>query len=325
MRSEKAIVCSTDNNFFVPMLVMLWSLERSSNAGQQVFVIDGGLHAKNRGTIAELNKFCSRLEITLLEPKKEHCKVIQSAGMKNSAQIMRIFIAEILPKNVKYYIYIDSDIVINDNINNLFDTNIGNNIIGAVQDFKIGHISSFLGVDFYQEVGVPADAPYFNSGVLLVDRTKWDSEQLTTKLSESLVQFSGRHRFGDQDSLNAMLHGRWKMIHPKWNVQSAVYHGDVSEFLQYTTDEINEAMHAPSILHFTDVKKPWHMDCQNPKKDVFWNVLRSCPFVSDWRMLLFSARHIPMATDRWLRDVSRPLRHRIREYISCGQNLFRHS
>jgi lipopolysaccharide biosynthesis glycosyltransferase len=317
MQENEAIICSADNNFFIPMLVMLCSLGRTSREVQQVYAIDGGLSAKNRDIVMSIDEKSAALNVNVVSPRPEHLDIIRAAQLKNNAQILRIFAPDLLPDHIDRYIYFDSDIVLNDDVDRLFHVDLKGNTIGAVQDFKIGHMASFLGVAFHEEAGIPAEAPYFNSGVMLVDRAKWDREQLTVKLSECLVQFGGRHRFGDQDSLNTVLYEDWSPLDPAWNVQTVAYRDEdpITEYLIYEPDALCAAVQDPSIYHFTEAKKPWHMDCENPMRHVFRNHVRECEFIGAKEAGMFVAKQLPMTIDRWLRDTSRPFRHAVRAYV----------
>jgi len=309
MGKNRAVVCSSDDNFFVPMLVLLHSIEHTSSEDLQVYVVDGGLTAKTRRILATIDRDSSTLHITVVSPWPEHLEVIRSAKLKNNAQILRIFAPDLLPNSIDRYVYVDSDIVLNGDLARLFDVHLAGNTIGAVQDFKIGHMASFLGVAFHDEAGIPAEAPYFNSGVMLVDRAQWDREQLTQKLSRCLVQFGGRHRFGDQDSLNTVLYEDWKPLDPAWNVQTVAYRNDVTEHLIYDRSSIRAAIEAPLLYHFTEAKKPWHLDCRHPMRHVFRNQVRECTYIGATETAVFVAKHLPMTMDRWLRDTTRPFRH----------------
>jgi len=60
---------------------------------------------------------------------------------------------------------------------------------------------------------------YFNAGVMLIDIGRWRTEHVGSKAFE----FTRRHlpilQQYDQDSLNAVLAGRWKELDPRWQVQ----------------------------------------------------------------------------------------------------------
>lgn len=312
------VVCSSDSQFFLPMIVLLHSLACTSKGEQQVYVIDGGLNSNNRSLLRSVDEGSPMLDIRVVYPLPKHLQIIRSARLNNSAQILRIFASDLLPRHIDQYVYLDSDIILNEDVSRLAHANLEGNTIGAVQDFKIGHMASFLGVAYHEEAGIPGDAPYFNSGVMVVDRANWDRKQLTARLSKCLVRFGGRHRFGDQDSLNTVLYEDWKPLDPKWNVQTVAYRNDFADDLIYDPSRIRAAIQAPSLYHFTEVKKPWHLDCDHPMRDVFRQNARECKFIGVKEAGMFIAKDLPMTLDRWLRNTSRPFRHSARSYIQTA-------
>lgn len=45
---------------------------------------------------------------------------------------------------------------------------------------------------------------------------------VTTKVLRFIEQNPDKLRFHDQDALNAVLHDRWTLLHPKWNAQGYI-------------------------------------------------------------------------------------------------------
>ncbi len=101
--------------------------------------------------------------------------------------------------------------------------------------------------DSFKRLGL-APAPYFNSGVLLIDVERFNADRVLDRC----LAFAGEHppeRIGlDQDLLNAVLHGDWSELGPVWN-------------WQYTwASRLTEAMVGANILHFIGPRKPWKHD-----------------------------------------------------------------
>ena len=88
--------------------------------------------------------------------------------------------------------------------------------------------------------------PYFNSGIVLIDRDRWIDFDFTA----DIAQFSANHgkqvRFVDQDFVNVRFYGDWLSLSPRWNCQRGML--DVG-----LRDPVG-----PHVLHFTGPEKPWH-------------------------------------------------------------------
>ncbi len=90
-----------------------------------------------------------------------------------------------------------------------------------------------------------AAAPYFNSGVQVIDVAAFNDQQVL----ERCLEFAGKHpakTIGlDQDLINAVLHGDWAEISPVWN-------------WQYTwASRLYAGVADPHVIHFIGPKKPW--------------------------------------------------------------------
>ncbi len=73
------------------------------------------------------------------------------------------------------------------------------------------------------------DAPFFNSGVMLVSLEQWREQQVGTR---SLALLSETSPLLDQCALNVVLENDWRPLHPAWNVQSYHLTGDESPCLR---------------------------------------------------------------------------------------------
>ena len=115
----------------------------------------------------------------------------------------------------KKVLYLDSDIVVLDDISKLYNTEIGNNLVGATPDDVIQTIEVFRN---YSElvVGVKDYKKYFNAGILLMnleELRKFDFQEKFTYLL-STVKFSVAQ---DQDYLNRLCKGRVTLLDKNWN------------------------------------------------------------------------------------------------------------
>lgn len=68
-----------------------------------------------------------------------------------------------------------------------------------------------------EEIGLLSEAPYFNSGVLLIDMTRWREENAQKQLLDFYCSMGGKLFAGDQDTINGALKGRIKPLSPRYN------------------------------------------------------------------------------------------------------------
>ena len=158
-------------------------------------------------------------------------------------------------------IYIDSDIILTGDIGELFDIDLGENIIAARPDPKVAHNKIFIN---YVEnaLNIPAKE-YVNSGVLLMDLKKLRKFHYITKMTDLIKEYDADLVAPDQDYLNTLLRGKILFLDKKWNVQFE------SEFTKNT-----------KLVHFNLGRKPWFND-DVPHSDLFWDAVKNTNFYSD--------------------------------------------
>jgi hypothetical protein len=113
------------------------------------------------------------------------------------------------------------------------------------------------------ELGIHERGEYFNSGVLLIDTSKWIQQQTT----QSAVNFARANpnllEYGDQDSLNFVLRGAWKKLDTKWNVLNSELPNACSWV------QCLKALESVKILHFAH-GKPWLMSATTRYRKLWW-------------------------------------------------------
>ena len=159
-------------------------------------------------------------------------------------------------------IYLDSDVVICDDVAKLYFTDIGDNLVGAVTDESVIVVPVFC--DYVKRhIGVKSECDYFNSGVLLMNLT----EMRRMGVEETFIKLLCKYNFNtvapDQDYLNFLCRGRVCYLPCGWN-KHAIPGRDIPD----------SELH---IMHFNMFNKPWHYDGV-PYEHKFWSVVPSTPF-----------------------------------------------
>ena len=102
-----------------------------------------------------------------------------------------------------------------------------------------------------------------NAGVLLINLPEWRKQQLSSKLFDFAECHSEELLWLDNDVLNRVLDGNFYMLAEKWNHRL---------YLQRMPD--NSISPDDVIIHYSGTMKPWHENCLNKDKEIWWRYSR---------------------------------------------------
>lgn len=176
----------------------------------------------------------------------------------------RLFIASMFPEYDKA-IYIDSDIVLEEDIAELFSIDIGDNFIGACRDASIDGIEPFQSY-VEQVVGVDRN-DYVNSGVLLMNLKKLRDADFDKHFLSLLNTYHFDSVAPDQDYLNAICKGSIYYLSPKWNTMP---------------NEQKPKIEGAKLIHYNLFSKPWCYDgLQYGER--FWHYAENSGYINEIR------------------------------------------
>ena len=149
---------------------------------------------------------------------------------------LRLFAPYILPKDVKKLIYFDVDMIIRADVSELWAVDLQGFTMAAVAD--VGKVAgcSWGGIPNYKQMGISADAAYFNSGMMLIDCERWIAENVPNHVFKVMEDNLKYVNYADQYGLNVVFTGKWLPIDPMWNWFAINYHPN------------------PKCIHFLDIK-----------------------------------------------------------------------
>lgn len=172
----------------------------------------------------------------------------------------RLFISNLYPQYNKA-IYLDSDIVLLVDVAELYNEDIGDNLVGAVPDDIIQQNEVFQ--EYVEKVvGVASYKNYFNAGMLIMNLDQLRKNKFQEKFLYLLenVKYSVVQ---DQDYLNRICKGKVKLLDMTWNV------------MPNATKDVNEE--DIKLIHYNYQYKPWHYD-NIPYGNYFWDLAKKTEF-----------------------------------------------
>jgi lipopolysaccharide biosynthesis glycosyltransferase len=114
-------------------------------------------------------------------------------------------------------VYLDADVVVQDDLRPLMFADLGDNAIGAIVDPMNPTYELSYGLPCWREMGIPGDRDYFNSGVFVMDLDTCARHDVFGKAFRVVAGHSADLRFLDQDALNVAVDDRWVRLPRRWN------------------------------------------------------------------------------------------------------------
>lgn len=245
-----------------------------------------GLSADHRADLEKIGEeFGARQRIVALEKRPEYSALAGRLPRKSKhlAALLyaRLLLDELLPPEVARFIYTDSDMMFRADIGELWTLDLQDFAIAAVQDafyhMVLGRRLKRLGGLFDLAV------PYFNSGLMVVDRQRWRTADPMTTMNRLLGEEVMKHIYYDQDVLNLAFRDKWLRLNHTWN------------FLNPRPE--HESLN-PRVAHFTGPHKPWRLRSRAAYSRIYRHVMTNDLY---YRYLRFRWRNY------WLRGpVQRP-------------------
>ena len=188
------------------------------------------------------------------------CSKLHLRDYYTRATYYRFFIPEMFPQYNKG-LYLDCDIIITRDVADMYNTQMGSNLLCAVSDEIVTDIEVFTR---YSEVvlSVPRDR-YFNAGILVMNLREMRKMHIEKVFADLLGKKTYRVA-QDQDYLNVICYGRVKMLNLLWNKTPMPY---------------SDKNKIPHIIHYKINFKPWHYD-NVVYGEYFWKYAERTPYYS---------------------------------------------
>lgn len=270
------IVCNIDTHYVNHCGVMLGSLFLH-NRQERFHIHIINTHVKTEDK-KRLSDFCLQYQ-AITSFYDVDFSIIQNFPIKEKdhlslAAYLRLFMGELLPHDIKKVIYLDCDLIVINSIAELWNTNIEQVAVAAVEERPPYDTQSPA------TLGYPQEYSYFNSGVMLVNLAMWRKEKLLEQCKDFISKYPERIRLHDQDVLNALLYQKRKFISIRWNVMDFFLftHPLVQE---RRMDDLNSAIRKPAIIHFTGKRKPWAHNCDSPYRKTYLDLAKQL----NWKVI----------------------------------------
>lgn len=257
------IFFAVDDGYIPFLAVSIQSLaDHASDENQYIIkVLYTNISEENQKKISKYERENISIEFVDLNYYIEKIKdKLYTRDYYSKTTYFRLFIPNLYPQYNKV-LYLDSDITILSDVADLYNIDIGDNLIAAAPDDVIQTIEVFQ--DYAEKVvGVADYRNYFNAGIIVMnldELRKFDFQEKFLYLL-STVKFSVAQ---DQDYLNRLCKGRVKLFSNTWNRMPIG--GDVVD-----RDDLH-------LIHYNLAFKPWHFE-NILYKEYFWECAKKTEY-----------------------------------------------
>ena len=259
-----------DDNYVPFFSVALASAIENSSPGRsyRAIVLHRGLKEENRRILSAMAAPHFAVDFV---PMGEGLEAITDSAenrMRCDEFTLTIFFRLFIPQMFPQYdkgIYLDSDIVVNGDLAELYDTELEGNYLGACADLSVSDVPP-LAAYMEQAVGVSSER-YINSGVLLMNLKELRRARLHSRFLSLLETYHFDSVAPDQDYLNAMCKDNIRYLSAAWDAMPNPKQPRLSD---------------PKLIHYNLFSKPWCYDGIQ-YEEYFWNYADSSAFAKQLR------------------------------------------
>lgn len=199
--------------------------------------------------------------VDITDKVEEFADQLHTRDYYSKSTYYRLFIPDLFPQ-VDKALYLDSDLLFRGDVAELYDTDLGDNLVGAVPDSMVCRIPAFR-VYVQNRLRVEPER-YFNAGVLLMNL----EEMRQCKFSQVFLKLLRKVTFQvaqDQDYLNVICKNRVTYLGFEWNTMPGAVRVD-----------------SPRLIHYNLDCKPWHRD-DVVYGELFWDYAKRSGFYPEIR------------------------------------------
>ena len=259
MNDRIAVAMICDNNYILPTLVALTSIiiNKKAETLLDIYIITTdvseesavvfGRYSSDTVRIIVKNETTHHLQSLHIYDEKSHC-------VASTAALLKFQLPTIIPEYDKL-LYLDGDIIVREDLIDLYNTDIGDRFLAAVIDSES---------IYYKQTYVTKVKDYFNSGVMLFHLRKMREEDITVRLLQAKRELNDSSVM-DQNVLNVVFDEKFLALPIRYNMP---YASLVRSKSKYTIDQINdvygtnyvsllEMVNDAAIVHYSSKDKPW--------------------------------------------------------------------
>lgn len=256
------ILIAINKEYITPAKTMLRSLIDTNRGAISVYILNYELEKKD---ICNIKKNINRDNVEICDIRIEN-KIFEKYYIPEQFSVeifIRLIAYQVLPPDVDKILWLDSDMIILNDISELYKSRFDGRMMVVCKD--IGCYESGVMEERRERLDNSEMKEYFNSGMLLMNLKKMRDNFNIEKVFEILNKKDIELIYPDQDILNMIL---WDDV--KY-ADDNIYNKQVFSYQNY---DVNALRKNSNILHYVGKIKPWNFRYEGSAKKLYYNELK---------------------------------------------------
>ena len=229
------ILFSIDENVVEQLKKTIFSIKLHNDIDINVYIIHENLKQSHINSLKEYVESNNLATLHFIKYNIKNIKLPISIKHITKATYLKLFAPYLIEEDIDRILYLDYDIVCDNNIFDFYFSDFEGNTLIGIEDFYLNTI-------------IPN---YINAGVYLIDLYKYKEKYTLEDFINYIEDNYDNLEYQDQTIINEMFKDDIKIADPYYNFQTnAVYPND---------DYVN-------IVHYANKEKPWNDDYSFPIK-----------------------------------------------------------
>lgn len=314
------VLYASDNNFAPVLGAALLSLFYHNKSNDIcAYIISQHITEENKTRLNEIGHQFGKKIVIIEQPNLEEIVGKKIDIQRYSLSMFSRLIADtLLPTDEERIIYLDCDTIVQKDLLPLWEFDLHDKTIGAVDDMR--------NYRYCRNLGMKKSSHYINSGVLLMDLKRYRDLNWRNRMIDGISKYDSYLEFPDNDLICKLMQDDIQLLPPQFNVISSMYMGGYKKcmkmrrpHLYYSKSEFEEAKSNPVIIHYTTcfafVGRPWLQGCTHPSKKAF----EECYSKTPWANVAFQR------PKQHSRDFVRKMYEKLPEFLGVRMIWFLHS
>lgn len=185
----------------------------------------------------------------------------------------KLFLANII--NSDRLLYMDSDVIITDSLEDIFQRNMENELAAGVMMPYSASIKNKVGLD--------RSDPFICDGIVLLNLKSWRAQKISEKCREYLSVCKGTPYMLSEGVLNYVCKGFMGILSPRYNLMPSMIYYTRQQIIKlfepnlyYDQLELRNAEEQPAAIHFMNelYNRPWYEPCDHPFRETYREIER---------------------------------------------------